>query len=319
MGGEAKEGAGGDAASDILLVETALSLGEVDKCLFVAEARNLWRPAFARGVYGGQIIGQALVAAGRSVPPEFVVHSLHAQFLSVGVAEKNVVYRVETLRQGRSFAQCQVTASQGGRRIYAMLVSFHRQEPGWLRHQRPMPSAPAPETLPTRRQRLQRMLEDDRLPAKYVPVVQFLLEQPERVDVRDCDVDWIPRKRPAHKQIWMRTLAPLSDSRELHRCAAAYMSDMMLLPTALEPAGGRRDVGMMVSLDHAMWFHTDDFRADEWLLFDMESPRAHGARALCTGYVFRQDGTLVFTVAQEGIIRKRDSADRPAGKAKAKL
>jgi acyl-CoA thioesterase II len=234
-------------------------------------------------VFGGQVAGQALVAAGRTVPDERAVHSLHAYFIRPGDPEVPIVYTVDRTRDGRSFSTRRVTAIQHGQAIFTLSASFHRPETG-LEHQVPMPEAPDPDGLPERTTRLR-------------PVeIRYAGEPPwARSDGRDPE----PRS-----MVWMRARGPLPDDPLVHVCAVAYASDMSLLDSVLLAHGLSWDAQGLTaaSLDHAMWFH-GPFRADEWLLYAQESPAASGARGLAQGRIFRRDGRLIASVVQEGLIR----------------
>jgi acyl-CoA thioesterase-2 len=247
-------------------------------------------------VFGGQVAGQALVAAARTVDPDHgSVNSLHAYFLRPGDPTIPILYDVDRIRDGRSFTTRRVVAIQHGRAIFNMSASFHRYEPG-LDHQLPMPDVPKAAELPTFRERWEQWKDD----------LGPWFDRPRPIDTRH--VDWSPPDRkeslPPYQRVWLRADGALPDDPLLHTCVLTYASDMTLLDTTLLPHGGRvvDEKLMMASLDHAMWFHRP-FRADEWLLYAQESPIAHGARGFATGRLFRRDGTLVVSVAQEGLIR----------------
>jgi acyl-CoA thioesterase-2 len=244
-------------------------------------------------VFGGQVAGQALVAAGRTVPPERAVHSLHAYFIRPGDPEVPIVYMVDRTRDGRSFSTRRVTAIQHGRAIFTLQASFHRAE-GGLDHQVPMPEAPDPESLPDPWGR------------------------PRPIEIRyTSGPPWARtggRPRGERNMVWLRARGPLPDDRLVHVCAVAYASDMSLLDSVLLAHGLTWDAEGLsaASLDHAMWFH-GPFQADEWLLYVQESPAASGARGLAQGRIFRRDGRLVASVVQEGLIRVSGSAEGGPG------
>lgn len=255
-------------------------------------------------VYGGQVIGQALVAASRTVPEDRPAHSLHGYFLRPGDMDHPILYVVDRIRDGRSFTTRRVVAIQGGRPIFNMSISFQLVE-GGLTHQGPMPDVPPPEDLESE-------LELRRRQAAHLPEVQrasFTRARP--IDVRPvAPYDFFrPETREAVQLCWVRAEGRLPDDRRLHQCVLAYASDWTLLDTCTFPHG----VSFMLpnfqtaSLDHAMWFHRD-FRADEWLLYAQDSPTAGGARGFNRGQLFQRDGTLVASVAQEGLIRLREQA-----------
>ncbi len=250
-------------------------------------------------VFGGQVAGQALVAAGRTVA-QGTVHSLHAYFLRPGDPGIPILYEVDRIRDGRSFATRRVVAIQHGQAIFNLSASFHVAEPG-LDHQLPMPEVPGPEKLPTFHERLAPVRE--KLGDWYT--------RPRPIDTRYVDDPFAGRPagaRPPRQRVWMRADGRLPDDPLLHACVVAYASDITLLDSIILPHGVSWYDGvlMMASLDHAMWFHRP-FRADDWLLYDQESPSAFGARGLARGSIFSLDGRLVVSVAQEGLVRVRAS------------
>ena len=249
-------------------------------------------------VFGGQVAGQALVAAGRTVEDGKQVHSLHAYFLRPGDPMVPILYEVDRIRDGRSFATRRVVAIQHGRAIFNLAASFHLEEPG-PEHQAPMPDVPDPESLPSFRERME-------------PYKDFLgdwYERPRPIDARHVTKTPLERAPdeplPPRQQVWIKADGELPDEPLLHACIVAYESDFTLLDTALLPHAIRSwndGTTMMASLDHAMWFHRP-FRADDWLLYDQDSPSAHGARGFARGQIFTKDGRLVVSVVQEGLIR----------------
>jgi acyl-CoA thioesterase II len=263
---------------------------------------NIFRGRSQRGLltrtFGGQVAGQALVAAGRTAPVDRAVHSLHAYFLRPGDAGAPIVYLVDRIRDGRSFTTRRVVAVQHGEPIFNLSASFQVREDG-IEHQVAMPEAPDPESLPTWHERF----------AAYAdgPYGEWL-QQPRPFDLRYVDdPPSLAAKhgpRPPRQQVWMKTNGTISDDPLLHVCLATYASDLTLLDSVLLKhalAGWHADV-VGASLDHAMWFHRP-FRADEWLLYDQESPSASGARGLAEGRIYRRDGTLAVSVVQEGLVR----------------
>jgi acyl-CoA thioesterase II len=254
-------------------------------------------------VFGGQVIGQALVAACRTVedladrPP----HSLHAYFLLAGDPKVPIIYEVDRIRDGRSFTTRRVVAIQRGRAIFSMSVSFHVSEPG-LTHQATMPEVPGPEQLPSDadiRDRVLPMMPD---------AVRRYYERERPIELRPVEFErYLGRKYPDGRfHVWIRTTAPLPAAPAIHQCALAYASDMMLLDAALIPHGRTvfEKTIMATSLDHALWFHRP-FRADEWLLYAQDSPSASSGRGFSRGLIFTRDGVLVASVAQEGLVRER--------------
>ncbi len=277
-----------------------LDLETVDVNLF----RGTQPDTIMQRVFGGQVAGQALVAAARTVDEELLVHSLHSYFLRPGDTSVPIVYDAERIRDGRSFATRRVVARQHGRPIYYMTASFQITEPGF-EHQDVMPTVPSPDEAPDMAELIRRgsPTNADRWVKEW-----SALEMRWIGDSRPGG-ELPPEQRPAQSRLWIRISGKLDDSPLTHRAAFTYASDMTLLASALVPHGVLiSDPGLQsASLDHTIWFHRP-FRADTWLLYDQVSPSASGARGLAIGRVFAQDGTLVATVAQEGLIRQR-----PAG------
>jgi acyl-CoA thioesterase II len=247
-------------------------------------------------VFGGQVAGQALVAATRTVDPERPVHSLHAYFLRPGDPYVPILYEVDRIRDGKSFATRRVVAIQHGRAIFNLQASFHVTEPG-PDHQVPMPQGlPDPEDLPDWKTRM----------APYKERMGDWYDRERPIDLRFIDGDPFSRQgQPADGQrVWMRADGELPDDPTLHACIVTYASDMTLLDTTVLPFGlSWESPGMqMASLDHAMWFHRP-FRADEWLLYDQHAFSSGSGRGLAGGAIFRRDGTLAVTVVQEGLAR----------------
>ncbi len=255
-------------------------------------------------VFGGQVLGQALVAATRTVENRFC-HSLHAYFLLPGDPKVPILYEVDRSRDGKSFSSRRVVAIQHGRQIFHMSVSFQADAPG-LDHQIDAPDVPRPDALSSDDDYRRRMAE--KIPEHYREF--FLRERP--IELRSINRAGIipPEKQPPHQAVWVRATGALPDDVALHQCVLAYASDMTLLDVSLLPhgMGWFDDRVQMASLDHAMWFHRP-FRADQWLLYVQDSPSAHGARGFNRGLIYAEDGTLVASVAQEGMIRVRDIAE----------
>ena len=254
-------------------------------------------------VFGGQVIGQALVAACRTVedvaqrPP----HSLHAYFLLGGDPKVPIIYEVDRIRDGKSFTTRRVVAIQHGRAIFSMSVSFHVAEQG-LDHQAKIPDVPQPDALPGEAELKQRIF-----PRMPEPVRRYY-ERERPIELRPVELGRYLGETNADGRfhVWFRATGRLPDEPAIHRCVLAYASDMTLLDASLIPHGRSvfsADI-MAASLDHALWFHRP-FRADEWLLYAQESPNLTGSRGLSRGLVFSRDGTLVASVAQEGLLRQR--------------
>ena len=288
------------ALQDLL---TTLNLEQLEVNLFRGHT-----PQTGRGrVYGGQVIAQALVAACRTVdangrPP----HSLHAYFLLGGDPKAPIVYDVDRIRDGKSFTTRRVVAIQHGEAIFTMAVSFHRDESG-MTHQAKMPEVRTPEELPAEAELKARVL-----PMLPEPVRRYY-ERERPIELRPVELDRYLGKKieDGRFHVWMRATGPLPDEPAIHQCVLAYASDMMLLDSAMVPHGRTLfEQGFMAaSLDHALWFHRA-FRVDDWLLYAQDSPNLSGARGFSRGLIFTRDGTLVASVAQEGLIRERRTEDK---------
>ncbi|EPD95441.1 acyl-CoA thioesterase II [Streptomyces albus] len=291
-----------------------LDLERIEQDIF----RGSSRASLVPRVFGGQVAAQALVAACRTVPEGRLPHSLHAYFLRPGDPGAHIVYTVDRIRDGRSFTTRRVVAVQHGQPVFHLSASFQVHEEG-MEHQEEMPPAPDPETLPTAEEvvpRYRELFVDPQVPER-------LLRARAAVDLRYVEeppFGRVGRPSAPRSQVWFRTNGKLDgelDDPTLHICLATYVSDMTLLDSVLLAHGrGGWAVGDVVgaSLDHAMWFHRP-FRADEWLLYDQESPTAQGGRGLAKGRIFTRDGRLVASVIQEGVVRvpRRDGAAGSTG------
>jgi len=293
---EEPDGTGGKALRE--LVDDVLDLERIERDIFRGRSP---RESLLR-VFGGQVAGQAMVAAGRTVDDDRAVHLLHGYFLRPGDPFAPIVYEVDRTRDGRSFTTRRVTAVQHGETIFTMSASFQRPEEG-VEHQAPMPDTPGPQgharrDLPSAPDR----------PARTT--TGHALTWP--LDVRPVEPVHGDAVRPGHRRVWVRADGELPDpdspgGRLLHACVLTYASDLTLLEAAVLPhvpeGIGAPEVAL-ASLDHALWFHRP-FRADEWLLYVQESPHAGGGRGLASGRLFRADGALVASVVQEGLVRLR--------------
>lgn len=251
-------------------------------------------------VFGGQVIGQAMVAAARTVEGR-AAHSLHAYFMRPGDPAVPIIYQVERIRDGKSFATRRVVATQHGQAIFSMSASFQVAEAGF-EHQIPMPAVPPPEELPS---------EDDikalLLESAPEPVRRYW-QRERALELRPVDLKHYVSRQPLApaQQVWIRVNGALPDDPDIHRSVLAYASDMTLLDTALFAHGRSvfdRDL-QVASLDHALWFHRP-FRFDDWLLYSEDSPSASGARGFSRGQLFTREGILIASVAQEGLTRLR--------------
>ena len=284
--------AGQDAVDGLVKL---LDLEQIERDIYRGSSpRSRWQR-----VFGGQVAGQALVAAGRTVPDDRRVHSLHSYFVRPGDPTVPIIYKVDRVRDGRSFSTRRVIAVQDGETIFSLSASFQLQQDG-IDHQSEMPDAPDPETLPPL---VNRYGDSDE-------AAEFYRLMPKPIDLRY--VDDPPWQQHAHgprdglARVWMKADGRLPDDPLLHVCVLTYASDMTLLDSVLVRHGlapGLDDISM-ASLDHAMWFERP-FRADEWLLYSTQSPSASGGRGLASGRFYKQDGTQVCSVVQEGMIRVR--------------
>jgi acyl-CoA thioesterase II len=246
-------------------------------------------------VFGGQVAGQALVAATRTVEADRFVHSLHGYFLRPGDPTVPILYEVDRIRDGRSFTTRRVVAIQHGQAIFNLQASFHIPEQG-LDHQLAMPEVPDPEDLP----------DFKTVMAPFKEKLGEFYDRPRPIDIRYADAAPFERHglSATRQRVWLRGNGTLPDDPTLHACIVTYASDMTLLDTTVLPHGVSWDDDhvQMASLDHAMWFHRP-FRADDWLLYAQETPSGSNARGLAQGSIFTRDGLLAVSVVQEGLIR----------------
>jgi acyl-CoA thioesterase-2 len=284
------------ALSDLI---RQLDLESLELNLFRGQSSDLG----GKSVFGGQVVGQALVAATRTVEGR-APHSLHAYFLLPGDMAAPIVYEVDRIRDGRSFTARRVQAIQHGQPILSMLASFHVAEPG-LEHQAPMPQVPPPESLRSTTELREQWIAEagGAVPERVLEAIR----RPPPIEFRPTE-PWNPLKptRAEPRQaMWLRAVDRMPDDPLLHTCVLAYASDYYLMPTALRPHGASWMGGAMVvaSIDHAMWFHRPA-RVDEWLLYTMESPSAQNARGFARGLIYDRAGRLVASVAQEGLMRE---------------
>jgi acyl-CoA thioesterase-2 len=300
------------SAVDELLKVLDLEMIDENRFRGVSPAVGLQR------IFGGQVAGQALVAAGRTVDPARQVHSLHGYFVRPGDPSEPILYEVENVRDGRSFSVRRSVARQHGKPIFFMAASFQRTEFGLDHHAPAPPDVPPPDEVPTMAERL----------AQYPERLGIWSYVPRPIDVRYVgEPGWVrPGGRPAQasQRVWMRFDGKLPDDPLLHACALTYASDLTLLDSVLSMHGEVWGPGGFVgaSLDHALWLHRP-CRADEWFLYDCWSPSASGARGLATGRVFTMDGRHVATAVQEGLLRRvgggepaADTPTPPAGRAR---
>ena len=275
-----------------------LDLEQLEVNLFRGQSKDLWGPR----VFGGQVIGQALVAAERTIEGR-TPHSLHAYFLLPGDSDAPIVYQVERVRDGKSFSARRVQAVQHGRPILSMIASFQTPEEG-LEHAAPMPDVPPPEALLSSTELNQRWLAQA---GPVAPRVTEALLAQSAIEFRPIEPQnpLDPSPGEPRQSVWFRAVDRIPDDPLLHRCILAYASDHHLVGTALRPHGRSwfQPSMCVASIDHALWFHRAA-RVDEWLLYAMDSPSAQGARGLARGQIFDSGGRLVASVAQEGLMRE---------------
>ncbi|KAJ3216868.1 Acyl-CoA thioesterase 8 [Clydaea vesicula] len=289
------------------LIEQSLELETIELDLF--RSKSLWKPTGARGVFGGQIIAQSLAAATKTVESNYKIHSLHSYFLLAGDSTTPIVYKVYKIRDGKSFCTRSVSAKQKGKTIFIMSCSFQTDENSVLEHQNVMPDVPPPENVKTDKEIFKQWLdnsEEHKIPKTYQDYLQIRIQEILPIEFKPIK-ESVPRdlikpsKSNPKQYVWLRAQGRLPDDLAFHHCVAAYASDHFLLGTAQLP---HVRLSMMATLDHMIWFHKP-FRADEWLLFEMESTRSNSGRGLTFGRMFTRDGTLVLSCAQEGVMRAK--------------
>jgi acyl-CoA thioesterase-2 len=284
------------APSDVLNeLLSLLKLEKIEENIFRGQSQDL---GFGN-VFGGQVLGQALSAASQTVTPERSAHSLHAYFIWAGDASLPIIYQVDVMRDGRSFSTRRTVAIQKGRPIFFMSASFQKRESGFS-HQDKMPDVPGPEGIESELEMARRL--KDKIPPHFRD--KILCAKPIEIRPVDPINPFAPEKKRPHSFAWIKALHEIPADPSSHRYLLAYTSDFGMVSTALCPHGHtfwEPDM-QAASLDHAMWFHRD-FRIDEWLLYEMRSPNACGARGLINGRIFTRDGRLVASTAQEGLIR----------------
>jgi acyl-CoA thioesterase-2 len=281
----------------IAQLEQLLTVEELDRDLF----RGVRQPEGRGRVFGGQVIAQALMAAGRSADAERVPHSLHAYFMRPGDEQLPIIYRVARDYDGGSFSTRRVVAFQKGEPILNLAASFQKLEPG-LSHQFDMPDVAPPESLPVEAE--ERLKVADRVPER----LREFFVRPRPFETRHAS-PWSPledKPQAPVQNVWFRAVAPVSGGPEMHRAMLAWASDMYLLGTTMRPHGlSWVQPGVQTaSLDHAIWFH-DDVVVDDWLLYAMDAPWSGRGRGFNRGQIFTRDGRLMASVSQEGLMRKR--------------
>ncbi|ARF51216.1 MULTISPECIES: acyl-CoA thioesterase II [Pantoea] len=274
-----------------------IHLEKLDEGLFRGQSEDLG----LRQVFGGQVVGQALFAAKQTVPEDRGVHSFHSYFLRPGDSQKAIIYDVESLRDGKSFSARRVSAIQNGQPIFYMTASFQSPESGF-EHQKPMPQVKGPENLANEQQMAQKMAH--MLPEKLRE--KFVAERP--LEIRPVQIHNPLRGHvdKPQRQVWIRANGTLPDDVRIHQYLLGYASDLNFLPVALQPHGkGFLEADMQVAtIDHSMWFHRP-LNFNDWLLYSVESTSASGARGFVRGEFYNQQGELVASTVQEGVMRQR--------------
>jgi acyl-CoA thioesterase-2 len=282
----------GDGDSQAAALLQVLDLEERERDVFVGQTPT----TRLQRIFGGQVAGQALMAAGRTVPAGRDVHSLHAYFLRPGDPHEEIRYTVDRIRDGRSFTTRRVIGCQWRKgedvAIFALTADFHAEEPAVVEHSLPMPAVPAPDDLPS--------LAD--LAARHGQEGSGAMEISRAVEQRLLDDPFDGQAKEPPTRVWMRVAGRLPTEPAVHAAALTFVSDLTLLGAGLARVGGWGDRYAGASLDHAVWFHAP-VRADDWFLYETDSPAASGGRALCFGRIWSADGTHVATVAQEGLLR----------------
>ncbi|CAO97538.1 acyl-CoA thioesterase II [Erwinia tasmaniensis] len=273
-----------------------LDLEKLEEGLFRGQSEDLG----LRQVFGGQVVGQALYAAKQTVPQDRVIHSFHSYFLRPGDSQKTIIYDVENLRDGQSFSARRVKAVQNGQPIFYMTASFQGHEKGF-EHQKNMPQVPRPDALPSETDIARQLAH--LLPEKVRN--KFLAERPFEIRPIEFHNPLQGHVSEPVRYSWLRANGPLPHDRRTHQYLLGYASDYNLLPVALQPHGkGFLEQGMQVAtIDHSMWFHRP-FDLNEWLLYSAESTSASGARGFVRGEFYNQQGILVASTVQEGVIRQ---------------
>ncbi len=285
-------------------LKTLLDIEEIDTDLYRGHQPPRTASLGTGRVFGGQVIAQALMAAGRSGVPGRAAHSLHAYFMRPGDESLPIIYRVERDFDGRTFATRRIIAIQNGKPILNMAASFQVPEEG-LEHQVAMPDVPDPDSLPSEEELVRQ--HADSLSPELVKV----MTRRRPIEMRLADQDYLPfapQPRAPLIHRWFRAAAPVGDDPAMHKAILAFATDLSLLGTAMLPHG----VGWMThklqsaSLDHAIWFHDDDVKVDDWLLYATDSPWSAGGRGFNRGLIYNRAGRLVASTTQEGLIRLRE-------------
>ncbi|XP_069113679.1 acyl-coenzyme A thioesterase 8-like isoform X2 [Argopecten irradians] len=285
------------------LIRSFLTLEKIDVNIFRASPVNLWKPTAGRSVFGGQVVGQALVAASKTVNEDHHAHSLHCYFLRAGNPNRPILYHVDRTRDGRTYSSRNIKATQEGVAIFTMQASYKTDEEDAFQHQFTMPSVPGPEELKDSDDFLRSQLNEDMNDNRRTLILK-ILEDKIHVEKRPVNPEVYHHKEKGEPKrfVWVRAIGEMGNDLKLHQCVAGFISDLALLGAAIQPGSNSYTPTYMASLDHSMWFH-NPFKANEWMLFEVESPQCGAGKALSLGRLWRQDGTLAVSLAQEGVVR----------------
>uniref|UniRef100_A0A5S6Q7C6 Acyl-CoA thioesterase II domain-containing protein n=1 Tax=Trichuris muris TaxID=70415 RepID=A0A5S6Q7C6_TRIMR len=287
------------------LVETFLNLDRVDANIYRSKHLIPGIPDNPR-VYGGQVVGQAMVAATKTIDDAYHPHSLHCYFILGADRNMPIIYSVERVRDGNSFCTRFVKAIQNGANIFTCEISFQKDEKQWISHQGAMPKVPRPESLRSIGELVSQEIKNDPSYAERVECLRRMEHLPTTFDIRPVEPAKYLRKAAteATYMCWVKAKEPIGEDSRLHLCTAAFISDSCMVSTALLPHVGKNfSLAMAVSLDHSMWFHQNKFCMDEWMLYETDSRVAANSRALINGRMWSGDGQLVLSTAQEALIR----------------
>ncbi|XP_055887227.1 acyl-coenzyme A thioesterase 8-like [Biomphalaria glabrata] len=292
---------------DSFLSRSFLDLEKIDENLF--RSKMLWKHKRARGVYGGQMIGNCLVAASDGLPADQHLHSLHSYFHRKGTTDRPILFHVDKTRDGRTYCARSIKAVQCGNTIFTMQASFKKFEETHMKHQIPMPKVPYPDELKSAIEILDILKQEDIISAHHHELgIQWFQGFP--METRWVNPDTLTLLEPLYpkRSIWIKAEGHIGDSlhENVHKCCLAYLCDLLILPTSLMPYGPNIFRNFMTSLDHSMWFHAP-CRADEWMLFEIEAENMGDGRAMCHGRIWDINGNHITTVAQEGVVRPRET------------
>ncbi|XP_076470536.1 acyl-coenzyme A thioesterase 8-like [Babylonia areolata] len=301
-----------------IITKSFLNLEKIDVDLY--RSRELWKPFGGRAVFGGQVVGQALAAAVYSVPDDHHAHSLHCYFLRPGNVKVPILYAVDRTRDGNVYSSRNIKATQEGRAIFTMQASFKTGETDPFHHQFSMPRVPSPEECCDDLTYLIKSFGSEEKFLKSTKGMGYKMYKAQMDTLRrPVENYYSSEPLPAQRYFWIKAAGHMGDDHKLHQCCAAYMSDQLLLGTSVLPyeRGAKGSYGrfFMTSVDHSIWFHSQ-FRADEWLLYEMESPVCGEGRAYMRGRMWTEDGRLVMSVAQEGVLRTKNPDIAASSKSK---